>query len=477
LVFNKGEYVEGFTSPLWVLLLGITAWFGFDLAQVSKFLSAAFGVATLIVLFYTGQTYLPAKHKWLAVIPGWFLVTTPAFVYWTWSAMDTALFTLLFFCTFVVFLKQVPLGPGARMSGKEGGETSSDLRRILFWAGTCFFLATFARLGMLAVLPACLVFIYYFNRSKDLSFLKNFLSFLAPLSLLLLYVLWRHSFYEALLPNTYYAKAANIPMPVLVGKGLTYTFNFLKVYGIYLGLGLIGPLLIFSEMSLRIWAFSLAIIVTWMGYVTYVGGDHFSMFRFYTPLLPIFAFLLIFLIKWLVIQPKLSFKRSFVIGVGAILSLSSLNYVIQIYGGGENIRAEVKNAIAWTEVGHWLGQNLPADARIAAVAVGAVPYFSDLPTYDLTGLTNREVATQGQVYIAGKVGHQKYNTDYILARRPDYVISPASGLFAQPVGAGLDKSYNYSLYDFITNERALQLYEYQVAEMANGRFVEFLRLK
>ena len=97
LVFNIGEQVEGFTSPLWVLLLGSTAWIGLDLVVVAKFLSAAFGFATIAILFFVCKTYLPIHRGWLAVIPCWFLATTPAFVYWTWSAMDTALFTFLFF--------------------------------------------------------------------------------------------------------------------------------------------------------------------------------------------------------------------------------------------------------------------------------------------------------------------------------------------------------------------------------------------
>lgn len=83
----------------------------------------------------------------------------------------------------------------------------------------------------------------------------------------------------------------------------------------------------------------------------------------------------------------------------------------------------------------------------------------------------------GRIYLAGNVGHQKYNTDYILSRYPDYIISPASGLFDKPVGAGLDKRYNYSLYDLITNPQTMLRYEYRAIPLNMRGFVEYLQLK
>ncbi len=171
------------------------------------------------------------------------------------------------------------------------------------------------------------------------------------------------------------------------------------------------------------------------------------------------------------------YNHRLALSVSTILLLSILDYATYIYGRGTGVKIEVENARAWSEVGHWLNENLPQDASIATVVAGAIPYYSRLTTYDLVGLTNREVAIHGKVYLEGKVGHQKYNTDYILAQRPDYIISPASGLFSRPIGAELDKSYNYSLYDLITDERTMQLYEYQAIEMENKKFVELLRLK
>ncbi|HEX9725550.1 MAG TPA: hypothetical protein VGC53_14820, partial [Vicinamibacteria bacterium] len=42
LVFNLGERVEGYTSPLWVLLLGLFSRLGLDLALTSVLLAGLF---------------------------------------------------------------------------------------------------------------------------------------------------------------------------------------------------------------------------------------------------------------------------------------------------------------------------------------------------------------------------------------------------------------------------------------------------
>ena len=37
------------------------------------------------------------------------------------------------------------------------------------------------------------------------------------------------------------------------------------------------------------WSATLLVIVSWAGFATGFGGDHFALFRFYVPLMPILA--------------------------------------------------------------------------------------------------------------------------------------------------------------------------------------------
>lgn len=474
LVFNPGERVEGYSSPLWVGLLGVLAWLNLDVVLAAKVLSAALGAATLLTLRWLCAKFVPARSEALVLIPCWFLATTPAFVFWTWAAMDTALFTFLFFLVFALFFR-ISIETSRSEELTNGGKPTRFDGLINFLGlGFCFTLAALTRLEILAILPVYLFFIFYLDHQNGFVLLKKYLLFLAPLSLLPAHLWWRYSFYEAWLPNTYYAKTADIPRLLLWQNGFNYTLDFLKVYGVFVAVGLVFPAIIWSRVRPDIWKLSAVIIMVWVGVVTYVGGDHFSLFRFYVPVLPVIGFLLIFAVRWLVGALKCPYWG---LSVVLILMITGLNGAIYVYGGGERARNEVETAQRWVEVGRWMEENLPADATIASVVVGAIPYYSGLITYDLAGLTDREVARHGRIYLEGRVGHQKYNTDYILARRPDYIISPASGLFNKPVGAGLDKRYNYSLYNLITNPQTLQWYEYRTISLDNHTFVEFLRLK
>lgn len=51
LVYNPGELVEGYTNPLWVLLLAPFIGLGFDPGRISQVLGGAFACATSIIVF------------------------------------------------------------------------------------------------------------------------------------------------------------------------------------------------------------------------------------------------------------------------------------------------------------------------------------------------------------------------------------------------------------------------------------------
>jgi hypothetical protein len=63
--------------------------------------------------------------------------------------------------------------------------------------------------------------------------------------------------------------------------------------------------------------------------------------------------------------------------------------------GQEAIPSLAKYALpqfAWDEIGRTCRRVLPAGTRIATSSAGMIPFFSELPTLDLHGLTDREIA-------------------------------------------------------------------------------------
>ena len=463
-VFNPGEHVEGYTSPLWTLCLTVPALFHLDLPLATMLLSALAGFATLIMLLLFCKTRLTQGKWWVAPIPALILATDPSFEYWAWSGMDTLIFAFLFFLTFWVFLAQVK------------GTTMPVA------AGMCYFLTAFARLDVVVLLPVYLLFIFYFNRHEKTLMWKKYASFLAPGLLLAFHFVWRYSYYDSWLPNTYYAKTG-VPVGVLVQRGLVYTSDFISAYALYfIALLLVIVFLArFSEVLPDEWKLGIAILATWIAYVTYVGGDHFAMFRFYVPILPIMIFLFISGVDRLSRRFQV-FSRRTGVALLALLALLTLITSVGVYRlhNGERARDEVQLANAWVRVGNWLKENVPPDSTLASMVVGAIPYYSGLPTYDILGLTDREVATKGKIYLDGAIGHQKYDTDYILARRPNYIVYGTSGVYTEPVDRGLqslDPFYFYGLRDLVNDPRTLSEYDFKVIKLEDGRYIELLQLK
>lgn len=461
-VFNPGERVEGYTSPLWTFLLGLIATLPLDLPTIAMLLSALFGLATVASLFLFSRKYLHRGGWWLAVVPPLALATNPAFEYWAWSGMDTAIFTFLMFVTFWLFLEQ------AKGAG------------LLFGAGACFFLSALARLEALALLPIYLAFIFYLGRQSKAQLWKKYASFLTPGILLLGHFLWRHSYYDSWLPNTYYAKTG-VPLSILLERGLAYTSNFVTAYALHILVSLVAVIMI-SRARSRIpdeWKLGLSIILVWLGYVTYVGGDHFAMFRFYVPVLPVLFYLLGSSLAW--IASRLSSRRSLALAAwGLALAVLLMNVLIYHRHEGYRAREEVMLATKWAHVGTWLKRNVPADSTIAVMVVGAIPYYSGLRTYDVLGLTDRQIATKGKVYTEGAIGHQKYDTDYLLAQRPAYVVYSSSGLYAEPVDRSfreMSPYYFYAFQDLVNDPRTAGLYDFHAIKMDDGRYIEFLKLR
>jgi hypothetical protein len=461
-VFNPGERVEGYTSPLWTFLLSSIAALPLDLPTVAMLLSALFGLATAVSLFFFSRKYLPRSGWWLAVVPPLALATNPSFEYWTWSGMDTAIFTFLLFGTFWLFLEQ------ARGAG------------LLLGAGACFFLSALARLEALALLPIYMAFIFCLGRQNKAQLWKKYASFLAPGVLLVGHFLWRHSYYDSWLPNTYYAKTG-VPLSLLLERGLAYTASFMTAHAPHILVVLLA-LIIIVRSRLGVpdeWKLALSIILVWLGYVTYVGGDHFAMFRFYVPILPILFYLLGSSLASIV--SRLSGSRRFALAApGLAMVLLLMNVLIYYQHQGYRARGEVTQADGWAYVGTWIKRNVPPDSTIASMVVGAIPYYSGLRTYDVLGLTDRHIATRGKIYTQGAIGHQKYDTDYLLAQRPTYIVYSSSGLFAEPVDRsyrGASPYYFFALQDLVNHPRTAELYDFHAIRMDNGRYIEFLKLR
>ncbi len=281
LVFNPGEYVEGYTNFLWLLeLAALWALTGIPPEHVAPFLSVACTIGTLAVALWWVHRTPSLPHRGLV---GWMalglLCSSATFAVWT-SAGGLA--TRQF--TFFVLAGLVALSVhGAR-------------RRGLLAASLCFAAAELTRPEGL-MLGGCFLGGFALCRMvragrpwRPWRDWRALAVMGAPFALVVAgHYLWRYGYYGEWLPNTYYAK--------YVSPWYDSGFRYLAQAGIETGAYLLLPLALVAAIAR--WrrhqdgthlVILLGILVHG-AYVARIGGDHFEYrpLDFYWPLLAVGA--------------------------------------------------------------------------------------------------------------------------------------------------------------------------------------------
>ncbi len=281
LVFNPGEYVEGYTNFLWLLeLAALWALTGIPPEHTAPFLSIAYTIGTLAVALWWVYRTPSLPHRGLV---GWMalglLCSSATFAVWTSAGgLETRQFT------FFVLAGLVALSVhGSRRWGLLAASlcfAAGELTRpegLLI--GGCF-LAGFALCRMLrAGWP--------WRPWRDW---KALTLMGAPFALVVAaHYLWRYSYYGEWLPNTYYTK--------YVEPWYDSGFHYLAQAGVETGAYLLLPLAALAGIAR--WRqhkdgthlVILLVILVHGAYVARVGGDLFEYrpLDFYWPLLSVAA--------------------------------------------------------------------------------------------------------------------------------------------------------------------------------------------
>jgi hypothetical protein len=444
-VFNPGEAVEGYTSPGWLAILTFLWPIPIPAPQLAVAASAA--LAFVVVLFIAHRS--GANHV-AALIGAAFLASNPAFVYWAWSGMDSALFTLLITVTLVSF------------------EARLERQASLVVVGIWFALSALARLDALWFAPLFVLLILRRYRSRSVSAL---LEIAVPVALVIgTHFLWRHSYYGVWLPNTYYAKVG-VPLASKLSSGGTYLLRAIVAclpLVALLGLGI----RMYGLERLKASVFVCA-IVWWLTYVVSVGGDHFALQRFIVPALALCAVVGARLAAAAMVSTRR--KRA---AAAAALMLASNGFML-LTPEIRIARAEVVDARTWERIGNWCADNLPPGS-FATLVVGAIPYFCDRETIDVVGLVDAHIGREGAIFPEAAVGHQKFDTEYVLMRAPRYILFPTLAQTPEPLFARVEDRFmlprrTWSPFiDLVTNQRTLATYQYRAQRLEDGAWVEFL---
>jgi len=392
-VFNPGDRVEGYTNFLLVVLLAGLHRLGVNIVTAGRMCSVTAGVAMVFLTATLVRRIVPGR-PWANIAAAFLVAMNPFVAAWGASGLETTMFGALLLLTLNAFV-------------------GADMTRPRFArASACALLLGATRPEGVALYLVLVVTLFAGKQHAERARLH---AVIFPGSLLYLvvggsYFWWRWHYFGALLPNTYAAKS---PFSVdLLPLGAAYVAGFVTNPFVVLSIPVAwrGAHVVWRQSSAVVVLFGVLLLM-----VIGEGGDGLPMYRFLVPAVPLLAALTAGGIV------TFSNDRAFSTHVPAIVIASLLvlslfplhddQYLIYRYQRDYEIPR-------WTAVGAALGRALPPDAVVAAVPIGALGWYSDLPVLDMVGLTDPVIARSPVDPAVKWVGHQKHNGTYVVASRP-----------------------------------------------------------
>ncbi len=365
-----GERIEGYTNFLWMLWVALGVRLGIDpvlWTQVTGVL--LFGV----LLGLTDRLGRRIEGPWTGLLAVALLVINLSVVSYATGGLETMLQAVLILAALLLLDRPVALS-------------------------VVSLLALMTRLDSV-VLVAALGGLAAWRHRRDP---KALAALALPVAVGgLLWLGWKLWYYGDPLPNTFYAKVSGFNP-----NGLVFLGRFVHWYALW-------PFLLLAVRGLRGLGLLVALVGLWSLYIVWVGGD-FMEFRFLIPVAaPLFVILATLLQRHLR-RVLLPVALLILIAASALhglrfqaitpdRALDSFHALGTCYG--------VYETRPWSSVGERLASDLEGlNAVVAMHPVGAIPYYSRIPTVDMYGLNDRFVARHGNDLGADWIrpGHRKF---------------------------------------------------------------------
>lgn len=398
LVWNPGEYIEGYTNFLWVLCMAVVHLFPISLAKTSLvmlLINLALAIAAVVPLLRLVEMLNGGVMVRVLVLASYALSRN--IMSWTTAGAETALLTLMLLWAVVWALE--------------------DHNQQQIRVRTFILLGAMTLVRSDAVILAGLVTLIYLEtlwKYRTRTFLLTFGAYVAILLTFPMgHTLFRLAYYGELLPNTAYLKVLNWDEKYIYG--LVYVARFLIDYLFVCLLALVGTVVSRS----RVWWWLFGLCMLFAGYVAYAGGDVFLQYRFFVPIIPIILVLAFVGVQQLAVRPSLRM---------VLVAFSLATIPLMVPGETTPLYSREK-AIGNIKIALLLKENVPPETRVADFWAGLTFYHSDVHGIDLLGKNDPYIA-QLPAEHGGVPGHNKYDFDYSLGKlHPDIVI----GTFRVPV--------------------------------------------
>lgn len=396
LVYNAGEYVEGYTNFLWTLMLAASAALGASPVDTAKYLGILF-YAALVIVLVTGSRRLARRNgtPFLPLAASLALISSDFHV-WATGGLETMMFTYL--ATHALLCTRSP--------------TPDPSRALL--SGVLFAALVMTRPdGLLFAAAGVASYWVPHGRLSPGQRARHMALVAAPVAAVIAIAIpAKLAYYGEILPTAFYSKSVLRPY---FEQGLVYAGLYLAKNW-YLPAALIGLSLARRRLGRQasdpgtadVFFFG-ATAALFAGYIVEVGGD----FMFARRLLPIapLLFLVLELSLARISKPRLQLALAGAILAGAALPLSLYNESTQeISGVFDERHSYPEEKLAMREL-----QGVTVAAALAGTEVRAAyeggmcvfGYYSGLPyLVEATGLTQYSLAKR-PIERRGVIGHEK----------------------------------------------------------------------
>lgn len=248
LTWNTDERVQGFTNPLWVLLMSLAYAFTGDVYYTSIFVSLAITILAIVLVAFRVSRSTAGAILGITII-----LFSKAFIDYSTSGLENPLSHLLLAAFVYTYFAREPNV------------------KTLFYLSLLASLGTLNRMDTLLLYLPALIYVAVKVRS-----LKGLLVGLAGFTPFILWELFSIAYYGFPLPNTYYAKLhTGIPASELISQGLIYFVDTLYLDPLTLIVALAGIVVVVVPKNWRSLPIALGIAL-YLLYVVRIGGDFMS---------------------------------------------------------------------------------------------------------------------------------------------------------------------------------------------------------
>jgi hypothetical protein len=411
LTWTDGPAVEGYSNLLWVLSVSAIGAFGADLIAAARGLGLAGVTATLVAIWCVYARPADGPASWFATtVGGLFLALSAPLAVWAVGGLEQPLVAAL-------VAASCPLAFSL-------ADREREMFRTAWWLSFVLGLLCLTRPDgpIFAVAGAAAVLCGGWLAARPRPVAHAAVVLFLPLALTAGQLIFRLLYYGEVVPNTALVKISGSASHWALGvEYVQSAFRALRPFSA-LALATLAALLVVRQTRERA-VYLGATAIAWTSYVAVIGGDIFPAYRHAVPLIVLCAFVLaegarLAAVRWHA-RPGVFYPM-----VIAVL----LAFVPYVYGQSTDKWVQRARTERWEWQGKEVALTLKqafglAQPLIAVTAAGALPYWSELPSLDMMGLSDHYLPRhRPATFGTGMVGHELGDGAYVLSRKPDVII-------------------------------------------------------